>query len=172
MTLPIAPDPGPMARFAALKAGAEWPKVIFQRVADGETLKDLSREWELPRGEFVSWYTTEHSELYDAALKVRADELAHESLTIADEQAEVVKKDGTKFDPDVARDKLRVDTRIRILEKWDRARYGNKEDKSGSGITVIVDRSCGGTVEISAGGATARIPLQPQEKVINELERI
>lgn len=172
MTLPVAPDPGPIARFEALKAGAEWPKVIFQRVADGESLKGLAREWELPRGEFVSWYMTTHTELYDAALKVRADDLAHESIAISDEQAEVEKKDGTTYDPDVARDKLRVDTRMRILEKWDRARYGNKEDKSGSGITVIVDRSCGGTVEISAGGATARIPLQSQEKVIHEMERI
>lgn len=170
--LPVAPDPGPMARFEVVKASADMPKVIFHRVSEGESLKGLAKEWELPRGEFVSWYMTEYSELYDAALKVRADELAHDCIAISDEQAEVERKDGSKFDPDVPRDKLRVDARLKMLEKWDRPRYGAKEDKSGSGITVIVDRSCGGTVEISAGGATARIPLQPQEKVINELERI
>lgn len=173
MTFPVERDPGPLARMEVVKADESIPAVIFQRVCDRETLKDIAKEWGLPRGDFVSWYMTTHSELYDAALQVRADELVHESLAISDEQSEVLKKDGTTFDPDVARDKLRVETRMRILEKWDRGRYGAKEDKSGSGITVIVDRSCGGTVEITAGGATARIPLQPAEKVItHEMERI
>lgn len=96
---------------------------------------------------------------YEAALEAVADDLVHEALEIADEQAEVVKEDGSKFDPDVPRDKLRVETRFRTASKWGKGRYGDKETAGAGGMTVIVDRSCGGRVEITAGGATARIPL-------------
>lgn len=156
--LVIAPDPGPLARLEAVKADGAVPHVVFQRLCDGETLKDIAKAWELPRGRFVEWFTTQHSELYEAALKVRADEIAHEALAISDEQAEVEKKDGTTYDPDVARDKLRIETRLKLAEKWDRARYGSKDNgPAGGGITVVVDRSCGGTVEITAGGVSARV---------------
>lgn len=159
MTGPVITyDPGPLARLEAVKADQAAPKVIFHRLCDGETLKEIAKAWGVPRGQFVLWYTTEHSALYDAALKARADELAHEALAISDEQAEVVKENGQKFDPEVPRDKLRVDTRLRLAEKWDRARYGSKDNgPAGGGITVVVDRSCGGTVEITAGGVSARV---------------
>ena len=88
---------------------------------------------------------------YEAALKAIADDIAQEALAISDEQREVVRPDGSKFDPDVLRDKLRVDTRMRIAEKWDRERYGQKSDIGAGGITVLVDRSCGGAVAIQAG---------------------
>lgn len=157
-----ARDHGPMARLADVVADEGAPSEVFRLLTDADgprTLSQIAKAWAVPKGRFIEWFTTTHSALYDAALKVRADEIAHETLSIADEQAEVVKKDGSTFDPDVGRDKLRVETRLKLAAQWDRPRYGSKEDRSGGGITVIVDRSCGGTVEIEAGGAVARIPL-------------
>jgi hypothetical protein len=109
-------DPGPLARLEGVKGDPSAPSVIFQRVAEGETLRDVARAWGLPRGRFVEWFSTEHSELYDRALKVRADELAHETLEIAD---------GATAEDSAPR-KLRVDTRLKLAEKWDRARYGKQ----------------------------------------------
>lgn len=173
-----ARDPGPMARLADVQADGGAAQEVFHRLTEGLTLREIAKSWGVPRGAFTRWFMERHADLFDAAAKVRADELAQEALAISDEQEEVVKKDGTTFDPDVPRDKLRVDTRLRLAEKWDRARYGSKDSGPVGGITVIVDRSCGGTVEISAGGATARIPLAgsteasaiPAEKSLEKLE--
>lgn len=157
-------DPGPMARFRDLIADETAPGIIFQRVCEGKTLRELARDYSVPKGEFTRWFTTQHSELYDAALKVRADDLAHEALAISDEQAQVTTERGTTFDPDVSRDKLRVETRLKLVQQWDRARYGAKDTGPSGGVTVIVDRSCGGTVEVTApGGSVARIGISGPE---------
>jgi hypothetical protein len=155
----IGVDPGPLARLEAVKADETAPNVIFQRLCDGETLKEIARSWELPKGRFAEWFTVKHADLYDAALKVRADELAHETLEIADEQAEVVKKDGGTYDPDVARDKLRVETRLKLAAQWDRSRYGSKDNgPAGGGVTVIVNRSIGSDpVPVTVDGNTLTV---------------
>ncbi|MDP2619283.1 MAG: hypothetical protein Q8P46_03775, partial [Hyphomicrobiales bacterium] len=94
--LPVA-DPGPMARLEVVKADAGAPSVIFQRLADGESLKEIAKQWAVPKGRFVEWFTTTHTDLYDAALKVRAADLALEAIDIADTPEKGVK---TKTRPD------------------------------------------------------------------------
>jgi hypothetical protein len=124
-------DPGPMARLEDVKADAGSATEVFRLLTDPDgrmTLSGIAKLWRVPRGRFVEWFTTTHATLYDAALKVRADELAHEALEIADEQAEVVKENGETFDPNVQRDKLRADTRLKLAAKWDRSRYGERVD--------------------------------------------
>lgn len=140
----LDPDPGPMARLEAVQAAANTPSVVFQRVAEGETLKDIARAWQIPVGRFTEWFTTEHAALYDAALRVRADQLAHEALERADGADEKT----------VPTAKLQVDTRLRLAEKWDRQRYGAAKDAGMGGITVVVDRTCQGTVQIEAPGGS------------------
>lgn len=167
MTLPvIGADPGPLARLESVKADASAPSVIFQRLTDAanpERLKDIAKAWGLPQGQFVLWFTTEHADLYDAALKVRAGELVLDALEISDEQHEVT-RGGKTYDPEVPRDKLRVETRLKLASHWDRARYGaSKEGVAGGGIQVIVDRSCGGTVKIEAGGVSASVQIPGAE---------
>lgn len=172
-TLTLQTDPGPLARLEALKKDESAPNVIFQRLADGETLKEIAKEWQVPRGAFVLWFTTTFPELYDAALKVRADEIAHEALAISDEQALAISKQGTPYDPDVPRDKLRVDTRLKLASQWDRARYGAKDNGPvGGGVTVVVDRSCGGAVEITAGGTRLLVGGVPGEREIRSTEAL
>lgn len=124
----LAIDPGPMARLEQVQADQNAPSVIFHRITEGETLHEIARTWGVPKGRFVEWFATNHADLYESALKVWADRLAHEALEIADEQNEVVKENGQKFDPDVPRDKLRIDTRLKLASKFDRARYGDKQD--------------------------------------------
>lgn len=159
---------GPLARLEAVIADESVPSVVFQRVCDGETLRDIAKAWELPKGQFVRWFSTEHSELYDAALKVRADDLAHEALAISDEQAEVVKESGDTYDPDVPRDKLRIDTRLKLASRWDRKRYGEEnESRQVAPVTIQIANLRGAPVEVNVGGnpsigAVEVYPADPQ----------
>jgi len=156
----VESDPGPVARFEVVKAAAETVSVVFQRLADGETLGEIAKAWGVPRGRFTEWVMEHHGEMYDSALKVNADRIAHEALAISDEQQEVEKKDGTTYDPDVGRDKLRVDTRLKLAGKWDRARYGEHvQHQVGVRAVLRVDFSRPGervvepvVVEISESG--------------------
>ena len=124
----VVGDPGPMARLGAVVALPETPSVVFQRVCDGETLKEIAKAWGLPVGRFTEWVLMKHEGMYDAALKVRADQLAHEALERADGA------DAESVGPA----KLQVDTRLKLAGKWDRARYGEvvKVDRT---ITVTAD---------------------------------
>lgn len=152
--LATLPTGGPLARLEAVIADESVPDVVFQRVCDGETLRDIAKAWELPKGQFVRWFSTEHSELYDAALKVRADDLAHEALAISDEQALAVSKQGVEFDPDVPRDKLRIDTRLKLASRWDRKRYGEEnESRNVAPVTIQIANLRGAPVTVTAGPA-------------------
>lgn len=145
MSLPaIVADPGPLARLEHVKAQADTPSVVFQRLCEGETLKAIAKAWQIPAGLFTEWFTSEHLPLFDAAMRVRADELAHEALQKADQaDAETV-----------APSKLQVDTRLKLASFWDRNRYGAGKDAGSAGVTVLVDRSCGGQVEVKAPGGS------------------
>ena len=159
-------DPGPMARLGAVVGRPETASVVFQRLTDAdapETLREIAKAWGVPAGRFVEWFTTEHGELYDTALKVRADQLANDALLISDEQEAVEKKDGSTFDPDVGRDKLRVDTRLKLASKWDRARYGE---------TVKIDRTISVTADAGLVGLAsellARVTMAQEKTVLPE----
>lgn len=141
-------NPGPLANLEALKADEGAPLEIFSRVADGETLKSLAAQWHVAKGKFIHWFTTEHAELYDAALKVCAAELALEAYEAArGTPRQAVSAQGAPlFDDagkpilevlDVARDKLRADVALKIASKWDRARYGESVQVRHSGETVV-----------------------------------
>lgn len=160
-------DPGRLARLEAVKVDEAAPLEVFMRMTEHrQTLREIARAWGVSVGPFVEWYTTEHAERYDAALKVLAADYAHEAVAIADEQAEVVKPDGSTYDPDVPRDKLRVEARLKLVERWDRARYGAKDQGPAGGITVQIDRSCGGAVRVGvkdAGGNVAAIEVSGAE---------
>jgi hypothetical protein len=146
-------DPGPMARYEERTADPSVPMVVFQRLAEGETLKDIAKSWGVPVGLFTQWYAENHAARLDAAYRVRADQLANEALVEADAADE----------DNVAAQKLRVDTRLKLAAQWDRSRYGSKDVGNATNITVVVDRSCGGAVEIEAGGIKAHVAIPGTE---------
>lgn len=116
-------DPGPVARFEAVKERPEVPEEIFHRLCEGDSLREIAKAWGLPRGPFTLWFMSEHKQLFDDAERVRAHELKEEVLEIADEQKEVT-RDGKTYDPEVPRDKLRVDARLKLMPHMDRQRFG------------------------------------------------
>lgn len=150
-------DPGPLARFEEVKADAAVPMMVFGRVCDGETLRGIAKEWRVPRGRFIEWFTAEHAALYDSALKIRADELAHEALSRAD---------GAATPEEVPAARLQVDTRLKLAAKWDRRRYGEEAERvSITPVTIQIGgfRQWGGAIvageTVIAEPATALPPL-------------
>lgn len=151
-------DPGPVARFEALKVDVDFPAVVFGRLTDAEspeTLPQIAKELKIPRGKFVEWFTTVHRDKYDSALRVLTDAMAFEALKIADDA-----------DPEkVAKAKLRVDVRLRTAARWDRERYGEREPANVAVVVSLVDVAR----EIRELEAKLGLPALPGERVVEAL---
>ena len=136
-------DGGPLERYERLLE-RPWEEVMGEvcaRVVEGDSLRTVARDWGLPCARFMVWVTSddERRGMYEGALRLRADELVHESVGIADEQHLAVGPNGKEFDPEVPRDSLRVKTRLAAAGLWDRKRFG-RGDGGGVGLKVVVQR--------------------------------
>ena len=127
---------------------------ICKRLAAGESLRRICAD---PDGAFPDrstvndWiannkegFSDQYARARDAGLDVMADEL----LQISDEQAAVTRLNGETFDPDVQRDRLRVDTRKWYLSKLAPKRYGDKIAVEHSGSVSIEDRLRAGRARV------------------------
>lgn len=112
-------DPGPIARFEELAAKPETMGVLVQRIAEGETLKQLASAWKIPAGRLAQWLIedTNRNELYLNAVALRETFRADEVHAIASE----------------AKDKLGLGIaalRIKAIQwaaaKWNPARFGDR----------------------------------------------
>lgn len=129
-------NPGPLARFEEVIKQPNTMSIVVQRLTDGERLREIAKAWEIPYGRLAAWIAedAERKSQYEAALSIWADSLAQEAVAIADEQAEVVKENGETFDPNVQRDKLRIDTRLKLASRWNRERYGERVQHQHTGL--------------------------------------
>lgn len=130
-------------RFVALRDDPMAMEMIGQRVMDGETLKQIARGQGVPVMQFIGWLMADpdRKAAYEAALKVRADELALETVSIADTVTRL-NPDGSVEIADVPRDSLRVKTRMNLATFLDRERFGERKAPTAT-ARVIVDRACG-----------------------------
>lgn len=110
---------------------------ICERISKGEPLAQICRDERMPAVRTVSlWKETQDG---FAANFVRAredgfDALAAQCLDIADETSRdnIATEDGERPNTEwISRSKLRVETRLRLLAKWDPKRYGDKLELSG-----------------------------------------
>ena len=133
--------PDHLAKMQRLQVVVDDPmtmEIVIQRVLDGESLKAIARSWKLPVTRFVKWISDDEKRLaeYEGALRIRADELVYEAV----ERAEgVVGPDGELSE--VARDKLVIDTNLKVAAMWDRNKYGGEKTTGGAGINIIINRS-------------------------------
>lgn len=137
-----------MARFDAVCADVAAPSLVFQLLTDGKRLPEIAKEWRIPKGRFIEWFTTKHEDLYDAALKVRAAELAMDALDAS----------LAATPEDVAVQKLRADVALKLAAKFDRARYGETV-KVERDLRLVADAGLLGTMGEILKLATARKPL-------------
>lgn len=128
----MQPDPGPMARFEALRDDPATMGMICQRIngEPPETLKVICKALGIPLGKTFEWISEDRgrTEQYLNALRVSADSDIHETVTIAD---------GAKPE-DVSVARLRVETRFRRASKWDRGRYGDATEVKHTGSVSLV----------------------------------
>ena len=126
-----------MQRLEIVKNDVMTMEIVIQRVLDGESLKAIARSWKLPVTRFIKWISDDEKRLaeYEGALRIRADELVYEAV----ERAEgVVGPDGELSE--VARDKLVIDTNLKVAAMWDRNKYGGEKTTGGAGINIIINR--------------------------------
>ncbi len=107
---------------------------IVDRHANGETLTDICRDERMPHVRTVlRWAAapTEFSKRYEMARFLFADAVFDQALSIADNKKGVAQEEkGCASDhqkkADVARDRLRVDVRLRIVAKINPTKYGDR----------------------------------------------
>ncbi len=95
---------------------------IIERISYGESLNKICSTNDMPtRKSFYEWVAADDSLLqrYETAMRLRADSCFDEILEIADNE-------GIKTSEDVARAKLRVDSRKWTVSKMFPKKYGDK----------------------------------------------
>ena len=113
---------------------------ICDRLADGEPLRQICRDSEMPAWRTVYDWCEAHSDFaarFAQARDVGADAIAEQCLEIADDsKSDYVEARG--FDSEhVQRSKLRVETRLKLLAKWNPKKYGDRLDIEHSGSVVV-----------------------------------
>lgn len=147
-------DPGPIARLAEVVADASTMSIIVQRITDAdepESLKDIARAWKVPLGRLSEWITAdrERTEQYANALRIAYEQAAFDTVRIADgtPQQAVDPSGKPLFDevgkpvlitPDVQRDKLRIDTRLKLASKLAREKFGEMNEVRVSGSVSLI----------------------------------
>ena len=104
---------------------------ICERLADGEPLAAICRSDGMPAKRTVYDWRMAHPEFDVAYLAARDDGFD----SIAERTRQTARGTG-ESSGDVQRDKLIIDTDLKLLAKWDPRRYGEKLDLSHSGTAL------------------------------------
>lgn len=125
---------------------------ICDLLADGIPLREICRMDGMPAWRTVyDWMDArpEFAARFERAREAGFDALASQCLAIADDETEdwaLSQKGGVVNETAIARSKLRVETRLKLLAKWDPKRYGDRMQLAGDPVSPL-------TVEIRRYGA-------------------
>lgn len=101
----------------------EAAEEICQRLSEGEPLRQICRDSHMPGWVTVYAWMGERPDFAERIARARVlgqDAIAEQCLHIADDAGE-----------DPQRSRLRVDTRLKLLAKWNPKRYGDKLELAG-----------------------------------------
>ena len=150
---------GPMARWGMAVDLPETLTEIVQRVAEGERLKTICKSKGWPYSVVAEWVAGNEgaTKAYEQALRLAADDLALETVAIADDAGP----------EEVAKAKHQTDVRLRLAGRLYRERYGEQVQHN-----VVVD-SFGDMLKRVSERKLAAIKASQQpaitERVINEI---
>ena len=110
------------------------PQDIAEQVvvwlASGKTLRDFCRLPGMPHYSTIYDWLDKDEEFTQRFARARAtgeDVISQECLEIADDESrDVTGELGMPNNVAVARDRLRIDTRLKLLAKWNPKKYGDK----------------------------------------------
>ncbi len=120
---------------------AEFKKKILERIADGEPLRVITRDPDMPKWRTVYTWLDEDAEFkarFACARDIGFDAIAEEALEIADTPCEGVRTEysamGTKETREdmLGHRKLQIETRLKLLAKWSPKKYGERVDVTSS----------------------------------------
>lgn len=120
--------------------------LICDAVSTGTTLAQICRDLDIPRIEIYRWIEAdaEFATRMEAARAAGYDAIADEALAIADDDTfdTIESRMGPKLNKEwVARSKLRVEARLKLLSKWHPKRYGDKLELNTTNRTANVQLS-------------------------------
>jgi hypothetical protein len=123
-------------------------EAICERLANGETLKSICSDVDMPN--YVTVWRWEQEDAEFCKLSARAREAGTHHM--ADDCIQIA--DNPSIDP--ADKRVRIDTRIRLIGKWNAKRYGDSTqikhaDADGNKLSV-------GNVLGAISGSTAGLP--------------
>lgn len=120
---------------------------IVRRVSEGEPLAAICRDESMPAVRTVSDWRKAHPDFDERFLAARDDgfdALAAQCIDIADDETEdwVLSKKGPLVNETaIGRSRLRVDTRLKLLSKWDPRRYGDSMTLKGDKENPLASHS-------------------------------
>ena len=146
-TLPVS-HAEQASRMQFILEQANTLELLTQRVAEGESVKEIARAWQVPHGRLSAWLLAdrERYEHYCRAQQVHAHTLVEEAVALAD-GCDAESKAG------VQKARLQVEVRFRTAAHHARERYG--EQAAGGGgtrVNVIVQRGQGTQPEVITHG--------------------
>jgi hypothetical protein len=113
---------------------------MIEHISQGSTLLEFTKIQGNPATTTLyRWMNAspELAGLYQRARDIGEEVLSMEALAIADDRSRDLLLDGKPNMAAVNRDKLRVDTRLRLLEKWNPKKWGAKAQVDVSGEVAI-----------------------------------
>lgn len=119
---------------------------IAQRLQD-DSLSAVAKTKGVSQGQLLAWIieSEDRCTLYRNAMKVKAITGVHETREIADGSGDA---------------KLMIETRFKEAKFHDPATYGDKPDKSGGGVTVVIQTLSGERIAIEHQGSTLTLPAE------------
>ena len=129
---------GKVDRWRVIEGEAGTLEVICTRVSEGESLADIARAWNVPKGLMGRWLaeSPERMQAYKGALSLWGDEKAQECIGLADGA-------DTEGGAGIAHAKLQIDTRLKLAAKWNQEMYGDKVTQVNVGSVNQIDVSLG-----------------------------
>lgn len=116
---------------ALLEAKTEQGLLDFlaDELSSGRSILSIAKSKGVRACDIKAWLNADQSRanFVSSALELYADDLVAETIGISDDDGD-----------NVARDRLRVDTRWRLAEKLDKARFGNHDNKALGNITIVL----------------------------------
>lgn len=139
----------PQKKVGGKRPGAGRPHVctqaafdrILDKISKGIPLTVASADEGLGRQVVYNFrdVTQERRDAFQRARDLGADAIAEQCLALADQPPETYRQmgGGSRIDKgDVANRKLQIETRLKLLAKWNPKRYGDKLDVTSGGDTI------------------------------------
>lgn len=121
------------------KYSKELADEIVERISEGETLSEICREKYMPNRSTVYDWMNENEEFSQRIARAREEGyevLLDECKEIADAPNRVNTITGASDAVEIQHRKLQIETRLKLLAKWNPKKYGDKVDVTSNGEKV------------------------------------